>query len=81
MLDREREFYTAHLNEWAPAHNGQFVAIRDEEVIGFFDGPDEALAAGAARCGLSSFLMRCVGEEERTVTIPALALGVLGAHS
>jgi len=81
MLDQERKLYMAHLEEWAGSHAGKFVVIKGDAVVGFFDTLDEALAAGAARFGLTSFLARRVGDREETVSIPALTLGLLRAHS
>jgi hypothetical protein len=81
MLDRERQYYAEHLDQWMPAHEGRFVVIRDDTLVGIFDSQDEALSAGAARFGLSPFLVRRVGQGEETVTIPALTLGLLRADS
>jgi len=77
MLDREREYYGIHLLDWIQGHPGKFVVIKGEEVLGFFDSLDEALSAGGARFGLSSFLVRRVGEQPETIDIPALTLGLL----
>lgn len=77
MLDKEREFYDAHVAEWQRSHPGKFVVVKGDQVLGFFDSLDEALSAGGARFGLSSFLARRVGEQQETVDIPALTLGLL----
>lgn len=77
MLDKEREYYAARVAEWERSHPGKFVVVKDEEVLGFFDSQDEALSAGGARYGPSSFLVRRVGEQQQTVDTPALTLGLL----
>ena len=79
MLDKERTFYAAHLQEWAKTRPGKFAVVKDEGLVGFFDSLDEALSVGASRFGLSSFLVRQVGLAEETVTVPALTLGLLRA--
>ena len=79
MLDKERDFYSANVEEWLKAHPGKFAVVKDEGLVGFFDSLDDALAAGASRFGLSSFLVRQVGLAEETVTVPALTLGLLRA--
>jgi hypothetical protein len=79
VLDKERQFYRLNVESWARDHPGKFVVVKDKEVVGFFGSHDEALTAGAARFGLTSFLVREVGHGEATVTVPALALGLLGA--
>ena len=53
------------------------LVIKGEDVLGFFDSLDEALSAGGARFGLSSFLVRRAGEQQETIDIPALTLGLL----
>ncbi len=79
MLDRERQYYGAHVEEWAKRSPGKFVLVKEETLAGFFDTLDEALAAGASRYGLSSFLIRQVGKAAETVSVPALTLGLLRA--
>ena len=80
MLDKERQYYAAHVEEWAKSSSGKFALVQGETLVGFFDTLDEALAAGASRYGLSSFLIRQVGKVAETVSIPALTLGLLRAH-
>ena len=70
ILERERAFYNAHQAEWAALHLGRF---------GTYETMDLALAAGASRFGLDSFLVRKVGEAEQEIHVPALALGLLFA--
>ena len=80
MLDVERAYYSENVEEWKRQFSGKFVVVKERELIGAFSSLEEALAAGAARCGLDSFLVRLVGESEKTVSIPALTLGLLGAN-
>ncbi len=77
MLEQERQLYDAHAAEWTREHPGKFVVVKNDEVVGFFDTLDEALAAGGSRFGLQSFLARRVGEVQETVSVPALSLGLL----
>jgi hypothetical protein len=77
MLDVERQYYQAHAAEWTQLHPGKFVVVKEEDVVGFFDTIDEALAAGGSKFGLSSFLVRRVGETQETISVPALTLGLL----
>ena len=79
MLDQERRFYAIHASDWEKAHPGKFVVVKGEALVGFFDGLDEALAAGAAKFGLTSFLVRQLGANVEAVQIPALTLGLLRA--
>jgi hypothetical protein len=79
MLEQERRFYTIHAGDWEKSHPGKFVVVKGEALVGYFDSLDEALAAGASRFGLTSFLVRQVGANVEAVQIPALTLGLLRA--
>jgi hypothetical protein len=76
MLEQERTLYDASIAVWAAQHPGKFVVVKLEDVVGFFDTIDEALAAGASKFGLQSFLVRRIGEQD-AITVPALTLGIL----
>jgi hypothetical protein len=80
MLEQERHYYAANEPEWLKTDAGRFVVVKGEDLVGVYASQDEALAAGAARFGLSSFLVRRIGDGEQTVTVPALTLGLLRAH-
>ena len=81
MLEDERRYYQAHVDEWLSRYPGKFVVVRGEELVGAFDTIGEALAEGARRFGLTPFLVRRVERTPEKVTIPALALGLLHADS
>jgi hypothetical protein len=42
MLDKEFRYFQAHRSELAKEHNGQFVVIKDETVLGFYDSELQA---------------------------------------
>ena len=79
MLDQERKVYAIHAGDWEKSHPGKFVVVKGEALVGFFDSLDEALATGASKFGLTSFLVRRLGANVEAVTIPALTLGLLRA--
>ena len=81
MLEKERAYFSAHAEEWAKQSPGKFVVVKDETLVGAFATLDEALAAGAHRFGLQSFLVRQLGAAPEQITIPALTLGLLRANS
>jgi len=82
MLERERQYFSEHLGELISQHLGQFVVIKDDELVGAFNTIEEALAEGARRFGLTPFLVRQVTvAEEKEINIPALTLGILRADS
>lgn len=65
-LEREVETYRRKLPELL-AHKGKFVVIHGEDVIGIFDGFEDALRAGYERCGDDAFLVRQIRETERVL--------------
>lgn len=79
MLDEELHYYDEHLDDWLNQFPGRFVLVKGNELVGTFDTEDEALAEGARRFGLSSFLVRCVDPVPPEVWIPGLTLGLLNA--
>jgi len=80
-LQDELDTYARHEEEFKKTALGKFVVIKDSEVVGFFDDLDSALIEGTRRFGLEPYLVRKIGEPIETLNIPALTLGLLGAHS
>lgn len=81
MLEQEIQFFTDHLPEWLASQQGKFALIKNQELIGFFDQVELALAEGARRFGLQSFLVRRVLVAQEIISIPALTLGILRADT
>jgi len=80
MLEAERAFYRDRCDEWCGEHEGEYVLVKGEELVGFFNEESEALAEGARRFGDDDFLVRRVdGTDRREVRAPALSLGILQA--
>ena len=79
-LEQERMYYAAHEAEWLTTYQGRYVVVKGDRLVGAFDTIEDALAAGAASCGLDSFLVRKLGEKPEEVNIPALTLGLLRAN-
>jgi hypothetical protein len=80
MLDKEIDVYNKNLPEWLKANGGKFVAIKDDNVIGFFDTFESALSEAAKRYGLDSYLIRRVVQKQDDIIVPALTLGLLRAN-
>lgn len=68
-LEREIQTYKLKLPELL-AHEGKFVVICGEEVVGFHASMEDALQAGQARCGLEPFLARRVRADEPVYFVP-----------
>ncbi|HYA21533.1 MAG TPA: hypothetical protein VEG25_12945 [Burkholderiales bacterium] len=80
MLEVERKYYSEKVEEWKRLYPGKFVVVKGRELVGVFPSMDDALSAGGAKFGLDSFLVRLVGQGEMEVSVPALALGLIGAN-
>jgi len=57
-LDRERQVFERHLNEWRKAHLGEFVLIKNDEVIDFYPTLDDAFNVGLSRYGVEPFFVQ-----------------------
>ena len=57
-LERERRVFEAHLDEWRKSHLGQYVLIKNDDVLGFFDALDAAFNEGTARFHLEPFFVK-----------------------
>jgi hypothetical protein len=69
-LDREQTVYEANLSHWIPDHEGEYVLIKDDEVVGFYDTRDEALAAGYTQFGVVPLLVKLVASTEPVHHLP-----------
>jgi hypothetical protein len=72
-IAQEIATYRARLPELL-AHEGQFVLIKGDQVIGFFDDEWEALREGRRRFGLVPLLVKQIAAHERVVYIPNVVL-------
>jgi hypothetical protein len=71
-LEREIQFCWKDLPELL-ANEGKYVLIHHEEVVGVFDGYEDALRAGYVRWLNEPFLVRRISKTEKTGTF-SLAL-------
>ena len=81
MLDVERSFYERHLSEYLDRYPGRYVIIKAAELIGVYDRIEDALTEATRSFGLDSHLVRQVLPAQEEVSVPALSLGILRAHS
>jgi hypothetical protein len=68
-LDREIDTYNRRLGELLP-HQGKYVVIHADEVVGTYDGFEDALQVGYERFGDEAFLVRKIRETEPILTLP-----------
>jgi len=80
-LGQELAHYESIKKELLLSRQGQFVLIKDEEVIGFFSTEEAAYTEGISRLGNVPFLIKQIVEVDLPQTIPALFLGLLHADT
>jgi len=56
-LQKEREIFNRNLSEWRKNHLGQFVLIKEDQIISFFDSLEKAFTRGSELYGLDSFFI------------------------
>ena len=56
-LTVEKSIFEKHLEEWQVTKLGKFVLIKGENVIGIYDGLQEAFKEGVKRFGLDDFFI------------------------
>jgi hypothetical protein len=80
VLEQELKFFAENKTEWLKVYSGKFVLVKGQELVGVYDNAETAIGEGAKKFAPESFLVRQLEQDEKDVYIPALALGLLGAH-
>ena len=75
-LDQEIEAYDRMRSDLEQAHFNKWVVVRDGEVAGVFDGPEESIKFAAERFGRGPYLIRQVGAPPARLPASALLGGV-----
>ena len=79
-LRDELSFFESMKAQWLTAHEGKFVLIKGQELMGVFESQEQAYSVGLERLGNIPFLIKQVVKEEPVQTIPALHFGLIRAH-
>jgi hypothetical protein len=74
VLENETRVYESHLSEWRQTHVGEYVLIKDDEVVGFYPSLSEAFDEGTKRFNLSTFFVKQIVPED------AVNISFLGRH-
>jgi hypothetical protein len=64
ILNKEYKTYLAHLDEFISRHLNQFVLIKDDRIIDFFNSYEQALKAGLKDFGNVAFFIKEVRKDE-----------------
>ena len=62
-LVNESRTYDANVAQWSEAHAGEFVLIRDTEVVGFYATYEQALTEGYSRFGVAPFFVKEISSQ------------------
>jgi len=57
-LEKEFKYYLAHQDELVKRHNGKFLVIRDEQVVGVYSSEFEAIEEARKTFPLGTFLVQ-----------------------
>ena len=68
MLEKEFKYYLDHQDEFVKEHNGKYIVIVGENVVGSYDSDEEALFESKKQYELGTFLIqKCAsGDDEYT---------------
>ncbi|MBI2918575.1 MAG: hypothetical protein HYY01_11370 [Chloroflexi bacterium] len=80
MLEKELRYYEVHREELLREHEGKFVLIKEESLVGVFTTEKEAYADGIRHFGDQPFLIKRVTKQEEVVYLPALFSGLIDAR-
>jgi hypothetical protein len=64
-LEQEIETYNTNLSKWTE-HEGEFVLIHEDKIVGFFSVYEEALRTGYEKFGIVPFLVKQVSRTEKS---------------
>jgi len=81
VLEQELIYFEAHKSEWLQHYKGQVALVKGTALHGTFTTGHEAFEAGVRLFGRASFLVKEILEEDQTIQYPALAVGMISAHS
>jgi len=63
-LGAEYKTYLAHQDEFMSNHLDEFVLIKENKVLGFYESYKDALKNGLSKCGNVPFFVKVVAKEE-----------------
>jgi hypothetical protein len=79
-LDLELDAFARMKEQLLVTHEGKFVVIHDQKLVGAYDSAENAYTAGVQAFGQDLFLVKKVLREEPVYTNHALANGLINAR-
>jgi hypothetical protein len=80
-FDTETRYFNEHRAELLKHYAGKFVLIVGAEFVGAYDRQEDAYAAGVSKHGNVPLFIKRVEDEDQTVSLPAMTLGLIHARS
>jgi len=80
-LSVELELFDAKRSEWLVRHEGKYVLVKGNEVVGFFESAETAFENGIDRWGNVPMLIKRVLPDDPIESIPALHFGLIDVRS
>jgi hypothetical protein len=78
-LEKERAWFEQHRTELLEQHEGRWVVVHGETLVGIWDNLEQAYIEGVRATGQEEILVRQVTRIDPTFSAPALTLGILRA--
>lgn len=78
-LTKELQTFAAKREHLLAQHAGKFALIKGADVVNVFDTERDAVLAGYAQFGLSSFLVKRISATDEEVQISSVLAGLHGA--
>jgi len=78
-LETERAWFDQHRQELLEQHEGRWVVVHGETLVGIWDNLEQAYVEGVRATGQEEILVRQVTRTDPTFSAPALTLGILRA--
>ncbi|HEY4000967.1 MAG TPA: hypothetical protein VGO93_19015 [Candidatus Xenobia bacterium] len=75
LYDTENAIYEANKASWLRDHEGHWVIIKNDQVLGFYPSKQEAFTAAISKYGNTTFLAQRVQAEEEVISMPLLVPG------
>ena len=79
-LETELHHYQSIKDELLAHHEGKYALIIGTDLLGAFDDAEAAYAHGVEKRGNVPMLIKQVLRDEPAESLPAMVLGLIGAH-
>lgn len=78
-LQKELTFFNKNKGEYLKHYKNKFLLIKGENLVGSFDAEEQAYETGIQKYGNEPFLIKQVLEQEPTLTVSSLSVGLTNA--